>query len=293
MAGKTQPQKLNKRIFKSYLTSTISISMILFLIGLLGVVLLNAERLAKYVRENIGVTLVLKDDVQEKDVADLEKALNISGFVKSVEYIDKETAAERLKKDLGEDFTGFLGYNPLLASMDVKLNAAYTNPESLKLLEAKFLEFPQIKEISFQRDLVSTINENVKKIGLILIFFSGLLLFIFSALINNTIRISIYSQRFIINTMLLVGATDRFIRAPFIRRSIWYGIIGAMAANVLLFVLMLSYSSELTGIINIDDFKIFGVVFLADLVLGVLISWGSTYLAVNKFIRLKFDELFY
>ncbi len=293
MAGKTQPQKLNKRIFKSYLTSTISISMILFLIGLLGVVLLNAERLAKYVRENIGVTLVLNDDVQEKDVADLEKALKSTGFVKSVEYIDKETAAERLKIDLGEDFTGFLGYNPLLASIDVKLNAAYTNPESLKLLEAKFLEFPQIKEISFQKDLVSTINENVKKIGLILIFFSGLLLLIFSALINNTIRISIYSQRFIINTMLLVGATDRFIRAPFIRRSIWYGIIGALAANVLLFVLMLSYSSELTGIINIDDFKIFGVVFMADMVLGVLISWGSTYVAVNKFIRLKFDELYY
>lgn len=293
MAGKAKPQKLNNRIFKSYLTSTISISMILFLIGLLGVVLLNAERLAKYVRENIGVTLVLNDDVQEKDVADLEKALSISGFVKSVEYVNKETAAERLKKDLGEDFTGFLGYNPLLASMDVKLNAAYTNPESLKLLEAKFLEFPQIKEISFQKDLVSTINENVKKIGLILIFFSGLLLFIFSALINNTIRISIYSQRFIINTMLLVGATDRFIRTPFIRRSIWYGIIGALAANALLFVLILSYASELTGIINLDDFRILGIVFLADLLLGVLISWGSTYLAVNKFIRLKFDELYY
>ncbi|HAQ21447.1 MAG TPA: cell division protein FtsX [Prolixibacteraceae bacterium] len=293
MAGKAQPQKLNKRILKSYLTSTISISMILFLIGLLGVVLLNAERLAKYVRENIGVTLVLKDDVLEKDVTDLEEALKATGFVKSVEYIDKETASERLEKELGEDFTGFLGYNPLLASIDVKLNAAFTNPESLNLLEKKFLEYPQVKEISFQRDLVSIINENVKKIGLILIFFSGLLLFIFSALINNTIRISIYSQRFIINTMLLVGATDRFIRAPFIRRSIWYGIIGALAANVLLFVLMLSYATELTGIINIDDFKIFGLVLIADLVLGVLISWGSTYVAVNKFIRLKFDELFY
>jgi len=293
MAGKAQPQKLNKRIFKSYLTSTISISMILFLIGLLGVVLLNAERLAKYVRENIGVTLVLNDEVQEKDVADLETALKATGFVKSVEYIDKETAAERLKKDLGEDFTGFLGYNPLLASMDVKLHATYTNPESLKLLEAKFLAFPQIKEISFQKDLVNIINENVKKIGLILMFFSGLLLFIFSALINNTIRISIYSQRFIINTMLLVGATDRFIRAPFIRRSIWYGIIGALAANVLLFILMLSYASELNGIVEMDDLRIFGMVFLVDMVLGVLISWGSTYVAVNKFIRLKFDELYY
>jgi cell division transport system permease protein len=177
--------------------------------------------------------------------------------------------------------------------MDVKLNASFTNPESLKLLEAKFLAFPQIKEISIQKDLVNIINENVKKIGLILMFFSGLLLFIFSALINNTIRISIYSQRFIINTMLLVGATNRFIRAPFIRRSIWYGIIGALAANVLLFILMLSYASELNGIIEMDDLRIFGMVFLADMVLGVLISWGSTYVAVNKFIRLKFDELYY
>jgi cell division transport system permease protein len=293
MAGKAQPQKLKKRIFKSYLTSTISISMVLFLIGLLGVVLLNAERLAKYVRENIGVTLVLKDDIQESDVSALLTAITATPYVKSAEYIDKETAAERLKKELGEDFTGFLGYNPLLASIDVKLNAAFTNPENLNLLEKKFLEFQQVKEVSFQRDMVSIINENVKKIGLILIFFSGLLLFIFSALINNTIRISIYSQRFIINTMLLVGATNSFIRAPFVRRSIWYGIIGGLAANALLFILMLSYASELTGIINLDDFRIFGLVFLADLCLGVLISWGSTYMAVNKFIRLKFDELYY
>ncbi len=293
MTGKAQPQKLKKRIFRSYLTSTISISMVLFLIGLLGVVLLNAERLAKYVRENIGVTLILKDDIQESDVTALQTALKATEFVKSVEYVDKETAAERLKKDLGEDFTGFLGYNPLFASIDVKLNAAFTNPENLSLLEKKFMEFQQVKEVTFQRDMVSIINENVKKIGLILIFFSGLLLFIFSALINNTIRISIYSQRFIINTMLMVGATDSFIRAPFVKRSIWYGIIGAMAANVLLLILMLSYASELTGIMNMDDFKIFGVVFVADLLIGVLISWGSTYLAVNKFIRLKFDELFY
>ncbi len=293
MAGKAQPQKLNKRIFKSYLTSTVSIAMVLFLIGLLGVVLLNAERLARYVRENIGVTLVLKDDVQENDIAELQKALKTTNFVKSVEYIDKETAAEKLKKELGEDFSGFLGYNPLLSSLDVKLFAEYTDPAKLNLLEKKFMEYPQVREVSFQRDMVSLINENVQKLGLILIFFSGLLLFIFSALINNTIRISIYSQRFIINTMLLVGATDSFIRAPFIKRSVKYGIIGALIANLLLFILMVSYASELTGIIDMDDFKIFGFVFLAVLLLGVLISWGSTYMAVNKFIRLKFDELFY
>jgi len=293
MAGKVQPQKLNKRIFRSYLTSTISISMVLFLIGMLGVVLLNAERLAKYVRENIGFTLLLKDEVQENEIADLLKSLKTANFVKEAEYIDKATAAERLKTELGEDFTGFLGYNPLLSSIDVKLRADFATPEQLVVIEKKLMEFPQIKEVSYQHDMVKIINENVQKIGFILIFFSVLLLVIFFALISNTIRISIYSQRFIINTMLLVGATDSFIRTPFIRRSIKYGLIGALAANVLLFVLMMSYASELTGIISLDDFTIFGIVFVFVMILGLLFSWGSTYLAVNKFIRLKFDELYY
>ena len=293
MAGKVQPQKLKKRIVRSYLTSTISISMILFLIGVLGIVLLNAERLAKYVRENIGFTLVLNEGVQESEIADLQKSLKATDFVKSVEYIDKETAAKRLKEELGEDFTGFLGYNPLLSSIDVKLLADYANPEKLVILEKKFMEYPQVKEVLFQRDMVNIINENVKKMGIVLIIFSGLLLFIFSALINNTIRISIYSQRFIIHTMLLVGATDSFIRVPFIKRSIWYGVVGAMAANLLLFILMFSYAQELKGIVNMDDYKIFGMVFMSVLLIGILISWSSTYLAVNKFLRLKFDELFY
>ena len=293
MAGKVKALKLNRRIFRSYMTSTISISMILFLIGVLGIVLLNAERLAKYVRENIGLTLVLKEDIQESEIADLQKFLKASDFVKSVEYIDKETAAQRLKAELGEDFTGFLGYNPLLSSIDVKLLADYATAEKLGILEKKFMDYPQVKEVLFQRDMVNIINENVQKMGFVLVFFSGLLLFIFSALINNTIRISIYSQRFIINTMLLVGATDSFIRRPFVKRSIWYGVLGALAANVLLFVLMFSYAQELKGIVDFDDLRIFGIVFMAVLMLGILISWSSTYLAVNKFLRLKFDQLFY
>lgn len=293
MTVKAQPNKLKKRIFKSYLTSTVSISMVLFLIGFLGVIILNAGRLADYVRENIGFTLVLKNDLKEAEISSLISSLKAEEFVKQVEYVDKNVAAERLKKELGEDFTDFLGYNPLLSAIDVKLNAAFANPEKLAVLEKRFLEYDQVKEVSYQRDIVSLINQNVKKIGLILLIFSGLLLLIFSALINNTIRISIYSQRFIINTMLLVGATASFIRAPFVKRSIGYGIAGSLAANLLLLILMFSYSKEITGIINVDDFKIFAIVFSAVLILGVLISWISTYLAVNKFIRLKFDELFY
>lgn len=292
MTGKAQHQKLSQRIFKSYLTSTVSISMVLFLIGLLGVVLLNAERLAQHVRENIGFTLVLNDNLPGADVDKLVQSLKASDFVKSVEYVDKAAAAERLQKELGEDFTGFLGYNPLLSSVDVKLKAEYTMPDKLVVLEKKLMDFPQVKEVSYQRDIVSIINDNVQKIGLVLVFFAGLLLLIFMALINNTIRISIYSQRFVINTMLLVGATHRFIRTPFIVRSIKFGILGALVANVLLFLVMLSYSSELSGIIEADDFRIFGTVFFVDLLLGVFISWGSTYLAVNKFLRLRFDELF-
>lgn len=293
MTGKTQPQKLKGRIFKSYLTSTISISMVLFLIGMLGIVLLNAERLSKYVRENIGFSLVLKDGISQSDIDNLMQSLKASNFVKEAEFIDKATAAERLKKELGEDFTGFLGFNPLLSSVDVKLKAEFATPEQLQTIERKLSEFQIIKEVSYQHDMVKIINENVSKIGLVLIFVSVLLLVIFFALINNTIRISIYAQRFIINTMLLVGATDRFIRAPFIKQSIKYGIIGALVANALLFVLLISYASEFSGIISLDDFTFFGIVFFAVLLLGVLISWISTYRAVNKFIHLKFDELFY
>jgi len=293
MAGKNQPQKLKRRIFKSYVTSTISISMVLFLIGMLGVVLLNAGRLSRYIRENIGFSLVLKDDIQQSDIDNLITSLKTANFVKEAEFIDKATAAERLKTELGEDFAGFLGYNPLLSSVDVKLKADYATPEQLVIIERKLSEFPQIKEVSYQRDMVKIINENVSKIGFVLIFFSVLLLVIFFALINNTIRISIYSQRFVINTMLLVGATDRFIRAPFVRQSIKFGLIGALAANVLLFILMISYASELTGIISLDDFSIFGIVFFSVMLLGVFISWASTHMAVNRFIRLKFDELFY
>jgi len=293
MAGKNQPQKLKRRIFKSYVTSTISISMVLFLIGMLGVVLLNAGRLSRYIRENIGFSLVLKDDIQQSDIDNLITSLKTANFVKEAEFIDKATAAERLKTELGEDFAGFLGYNPLLSSVDVKLKADYATPEQLVIIERKLSEFPQIKEVSYQRDMVKIINENVSKIGFVLIFFSVLLLVIFFALINNTIRISIYSQRFVINTMLLVGATDRFIRAPFVRQSIKFGLIGALAANVLLFILMISYASELTGIISLDDFSIFGIVFFSVMLLGVFISWASTHMAVSRFIRLKFDELFY
>ena len=290
---KPKPKKLKGRIATSYFTSTISITMILFLLGFLALVLINAGRLSNYVKEKIGFTLVLHDNVKEVEIARLQKILNATDFVKSTRYVDKETAAQELQEELGEDFMGFLGFNPLFSSIDVKLYATYTHPDSLTIIENKLLEYPQIKELYYQRNLVSVINDNVQKISLFLLVFSGLMAFIFIALINNTIRISIYSHRFLINTMQLVGATRGFIRKPFVQKSMYFGFLGSVIAFALLAGLLSLYKNELLGVLNVFDVKMMGMVFLFVVFLGQVISWASTRLAVNKFLKMKFDELFY
>ena len=288
-----KPRKLKKRVFRSWLTSTVSISLVLLMLGALLIILANAERLSDYVREQIGFTLVLHDQIKEPDVSRLQKALESTDYVKSTRYIDKETAARELTEDLGEDFTDFLGFNPLFASMDVKLFAPYTNSDSLLIIEKEFLNHPQVKEIYYQKDLLAVINENVRKISIFLIVVSALTGFIFISLINNTIRISIYSERFTINTMQLVGATRPFVRKPFLRRGLSLGILGGLVANALLFAAIFSFRKELKGIIEPADFMVLGPVFLLVIFLGMAISYLSTLLAVNKFLKLKFDELFY
>lgn len=289
----SKPKKIKKHIFNSWITSLISISLVLIMIGMLGLIIINATKLSEYVREKIGFTLVLHENVKEVEIDRLQKVLNAGTVVKSTRYINKETAAKELTEDLGEDFTGFLGYNPLFASLEIKLYAKYTHPDSLLILEKEFLEYPQIKEVYYQKNLVSVINQNVSRISIILIIISGLLTFIFVALINNTIRISVYSQRFTINTMQMVGASDTFIRKPFLQQSVFLGIYGSLIANILLLLGIYSYKKELTGIISASDISTLGAVFLLVLVFGLIISVFSTYFAVNKFLRLKFDELFY
>ncbi|HOI48144.1 MAG TPA: permease-like cell division protein FtsX [Prolixibacteraceae bacterium] len=291
--SKQKPKRLKKRIFTSYVTSTVSITLVLFLLGLLVLILLNAGRLSEYVREKIGFTLVLHDDLREAEVKQLQRKLSVAPFVKETRYIDKEQAAQELTKELGEDFTGFLGFNPLFSSIEVKLFAPYTSSDSLAVLEKDLLSFPQVKEVFYQRSLVSVINDNVQKVGFFLLVFSGLMLFVFVMLINNTIRISIYSQRFIINNMLLVGATRKFVRRPFVRKSILFGVYGAFFSNALLAGLMFTYEKELSGVVDLEDLRMLGIVFLTVFVLGVILSWLSTRIAVNKFLKLKFDELFY
>jgi cell division transport system permease protein len=266
---------------------------VLFLTGLLALILLNAGRLTEYVREKRGFTLVLQEDLKETEILRLQKILSAEPYVKAIRFVDKEDAARELRQELGEDFTGFLGYNPLFSSIEVKLFAPYTHSDSLAILEKDLLQLPQVRDVFYQRSLVSVINNNVRKISIFLLLFSGLMLFVFSVLINNTIRISIYSQRFIINNMLLVGATRRFVRRPFVRKSIVFGIYGSVFSCILLGILMATYKRELSGVIDMSDFISLGTVFLIVLATGIILSWISTSLAVNRFLKMKFDELFY
>ncbi len=281
-----------KRLNSSYFTAIISISLVLFMLGILGLILLQAKSVSNYVKENIGFSVILKDQVKEVDIVKFQKSLDAAHFVKATEYVDKERAAKELTADLGEDFVDFLGYNPLLASIEVRLNAEYANPDSLIWIETELLKNPKVKEVFYQKDLVSLVNENIKNISMVLIVFSLLLLIIAIALINNSIRLALYSKRFIIKTMQLVGATPGFIRRPFVWRGILNGVYGAMIAISLLMGLLYYLQKKLPELFAIQDVEMLASLFGMVLLLGIIITWISTSLAVRKYLRMTTDKLY-
>lgn len=290
---KRQSRITKRRLRSSYVTSIISISLVLFLMGLLGLLLLNAKKLSDFVKENISISIILKDETKEVDIRRLQKDLDAAKYVKSTEYISKEEAARRLQEELGEDFIDFLGFNPLLASIDVYFYADFANPDSIAEIESRIVGYPEVKEVFYQKSLVHLVNENVRKISFFILIFSALLFISALALINNTIRLSVYARRFIINTMQLVGATHGFIRKPFLMKSIMHGIYGALIASGLLAGLIYLIQKEFLEIVSFQDIEILGVLFILVLVLGILITWISTFFAVNKYLSLQEDDLYY
>ena len=267
--------------------------MVLFLLGILGLLVLNAQKISEYVKENIGFSIILKEGVKEVEIIRLQKMLDTKQYVKSTQYVTKEEAARELKQELGEDFVDFLGYNPLLASIDVHLHAEYANPEGIDDIKQDLQQYDEIKEVYYQKSLVDLINQNIQKIGLIILIFSGFLFLIALTLIHNTIRLSIYSKRFIINTMQLVGATKGFIRRPFIFRGILHGIYGSLIAMGLLFGVIYLLQDEFSNIISLQDVEIVSMLFAGVFLMGILISWISTYIAVNKYLKINPDRLYY
>jgi cell division transport system permease protein len=263
------------------------------MLGLLGIIILNTRQLSNNVKENIGFQVILNDNVKDVDVAKMQKTLDASEYVKSTEFITKEEAAARLQKDLGEDFIDFLGFNPLLSSINVHLKAEYANADSLTWIEKDILNTKLVKEVIYQKSLVSMINENVQKISFVILGFSSLLMIIALALINNTIRLSIYSKRFIIKTMQLVGATQSFIRTPFVLNGIKHGVYGAIIAIIMLIGTLYVAQKQLPELAELQNPNMLATLFGIVIILGVIISWISTSLAVRKYLRLKSDELYF
>lgn len=290
---KTSKNKtLNRRILSSSTSVVISLSLVLFVVGLLGLVLINAQKLSDYVKENIGFTIMLKDGVNEIETLKFQKILDASDFAKSTSFTTKEQATADLKTDLGEDFVEFLGYSPLLASIDVKLNAEYGNTDSLQIITNELSENANVFEVYYQKDLIDRLNSNVNRLSFFLLIFCVLLFFIAFALINNTIRLSVYSKRFLIRTMRLVGATNSFIQKPFLSKGIYQGIYSSLFAIFMLIGAIQLVQGDTANMLNIDDLKIIGIVFLLILASGLVISIFSTFFAVRKFIKLNENELY-
>jgi len=287
-------EKFNRRRLRaSYVTSVVSIALVLFMLGLLGLIVLHAHKLSDYVKENIGFSIIMKDNVQESDILSFQKELDSTSFVKSTEYITRERAAADLKKDLGEDFVDFLGYNPLLPSIEVSLKADYANNDSLKLIEQRVMSNTQVKEVYYQKSLVDMVNQNVRKISMVLLGFSLLLMLISVALINNTIRLSVYSKRFLIKSMLLVGATRGFIQRPFLVKGLLHGLVAAMIAILLLLTVLYFAGRQMPELAGLQDANMFLALFAVLIIAGLTLSCISTWLAVRKFLRMKTDHLYY
>lgn len=290
---KTENGSSKTRLKSSYVTLVVSVSLVLFLLGILGLVLINAKELSDYFRESLSFSVILDDDAKEADIRMLQKDLDAKYYVKSTEYVSKDAAAAKMKEDLGEDFISFLGDNPLPSSIDVYLVSNYTSPDSVTKIEKYILEYPFVKEVYYQESLLFLINENIRKISLFLLVISVFLFLIALTIINNTIRLAVYSRRFIIRTMQLVGATRSFIRRPFIIQSAFHGFLAALIAMTLLMILLYFVEREFFVMFTVESTKLLILLGGAVIIIGIMINMISTFFSVNRYLDISEDKLYY
>ncbi|MCK8479252.1 cell division protein FtsX [Psychroserpens algicola] len=282
-----------RKLISSYFSVVISIALVLFLLGCLGLLVLNAKKVADHFREQVVVTIYLNDSAKDVEVKQLQNTLAMAEYTKEAKYVSKEEAAQIVKSDIGEDFMEFLGANPLQNSIDVYLKADYVTNETLDGITAELSNKAFIEDIKYDNDLVEIMNNNVKKITFWVLILSGIFTFIAVLLINSSIRLAVYSKRFIIKTMQMVGATKRFIRKPFVFKSIQLGIIGAIVALIGMAFVLYYLDKTFPEVELLQNPILIGALFVGIFFLGILITWISTFIATQRFLNLKTDQLYY
>lgn len=287
MAGKS-----NRRVIGSYFVSTLSIALVLVVVGILAFILLNARSISNHVKQNIGFSIIVKDNVNEAEIQKMKKILDTKPFIASSVFISKAEAAKAFKEELGEDFEQVLGYNPLLPSIEIKLNPEYANNDSLTIIEKNLMENEAVQEVSYQKSLVQMINENVRRISMILLIAGAALVLISFTLIRNTIHLAVYSQRFLIKTMQLVGAKPFFICKPFVQNSVWFGFFGSMFANIILLAGIYFLQQEVGGVVDLmnEELIVYMVVFV--MASGIILSFISSWMSVTRYLNKDMNDLY-
>ena len=285
----------NKNRYKSkslfdmqFITSSISTTLVLLLLGLVVFFVLTAHNMSVYVRENISFSVLISDDMKEADILKLQEP-----FVKQSEYISKKQALKEQTEAMGTDPEEFLGYNPFTASLEIKLHSDYANSDSIAKIEKMIKKNSNIQDVLYRKELIDAVNENIRNISLVLLALAVVLTFISFALINNTIRLAIYSKRFLIHTMKLVGASWSFIRGPFLRKNVWSGVLAGMLADAILMgtaYWAVTYEQELIQVITPE---VMLIVCGSVLVFGIVITWLCAYISMNKYLRMKANTLYY
>ncbi len=282
-----------RKLISSYFSVVLSISLVLFLLGVLGLLVLNTRKLANHFKEQITISVFLKDNAKEVEVEQLRKSLLMADYTRQANYVSKEEAAEQHSEEIGENFISFLGYNPLKNSIDVQLKADYVSPAQIETIAADLSSRQYVEEVSYDMPLIALLTENVQKISFWILIASGIFTAIAVLLINSSIRLSIYSKRFIIKTMQMVGATKRFIRKPFILTNIKLGVIGGLLALLALGLLLYYFHQNFPELNLLQEPIQLAVLFLSVFLLGIMISLVSTYFATQRFLNLRTDDLYY
>ncbi|MFL1894703.1 cell division protein FtsX [Aquimarina sp. 2-A2] len=282
-----------RRLISSYFSVVISISLVLFLLGLLGLLVLNTKKVADHFKEKIALTIYLKNSAKEIEIKQLEKTLALAEYTKSTTYVSKDEAAEAHSKEIGENFMEFLGYNPLQNSIDVYLKADFVDATKMEEITASITKKDFVDEVIYDKPLISLLNDNIKRISIWVLLISGIFTFIAVLLINSSIRLSVYSKRFIIKTMQMVGATKKFIRRPFIWKSVRLGMIGATLALIGVGVVLYYLNETFPELALLNDYYLLAILFAGIFGMGVLITWISTFFATQRFLNLRTDELYY